>query len=100
MNIHTSRYQRLVMSFSLVGLTYALLSIMILFIALLRRKRLNHDLADRHHPISQSASRLHSTSQIVWGRQFRTSGDVVMIVSLSVLGFQICVMKILFEDLF
>ncbi|KAH9818720.1 hypothetical protein DFH28DRAFT_1123056 [Melampsora americana] len=81
--------------FDKVGLIYALLSFVLLIFIYVRRKRLNHDLSDEYvKPTSDEEQR---PRQKIWGREFRTAGDVIMILSLIVLGIQIALIAIILK---
>ncbi|KAH9818719.1 hypothetical protein DFH28DRAFT_958977 [Melampsora americana] len=73
--------------FDKIGLLYALLSLALAFISHLRRKRLDHDLSDTY--ISETVDDEYQECQKIWGREFRTAGDVVMVLSSIILAMQI-----------
>ena len=68
----------------LVGLLYVILSILLLLIAQYRRRRSDHDFSDMHRAESNMNVRdLPKAADRVWGRAFRTSGDMVVLISLT-----------------
>ncbi|GAA5844744.1 hypothetical protein JCM3766R1_005263 [Sporobolomyces carnicolor] len=72
--------------FAKIGLLYVILSILLLLIAQYRRRRSDHDFADVHRPSALSATdpgELPKASERIWGREFRTSGDMVVLIVLT-----------------
>ncbi|GAA5827565.1 hypothetical protein JCM5353_001618 [Sporobolomyces roseus] len=70
--------------FAKIGLLYVILSILLLLIAQYRRRRSDHDFADINKPESTLTSEdLPKAAERVWGRAFRTSGDMVVLISLT-----------------
>ncbi|BGP27379.1 hypothetical protein JCM10295v2_006347 [Rhodotorula toruloides] len=65
--------------FARIGLIYAIMSILLLLIAGYRRRKSDHDFADIHRPEMTTAAAVKA-SERVWGRDFRTSGDVVVLL--------------------
>ncbi|BGP51477.1 hypothetical protein JCM10450v2_007419 [Rhodotorula kratochvilovae] len=65
--------------FARIGLIYVILAVLVMLIAQLRRRRSDHDFADTHRP-SDPAQAAVQASQRIWGREFRTSGDVVVLL--------------------
>ncbi|KAH9818721.1 hypothetical protein DFH28DRAFT_1080618 [Melampsora americana] len=85
--------------FDKIGLIYALLSLSILFIIYLRRKRLNHDLSDKYlinHQTSENEDQ-EPLQPKKWGREFRTAGDIILILSSMILFIQISIILIVLE---
>ncbi|GAA5899525.1 hypothetical protein JCM6882_001140 [Rhodosporidiobolus microsporus] len=73
--------------FAKIGLVYVILSILILLIAQLRRKRSDHDFADMFRPADpEAASKSKKASERSWGREFRTSGDMVVLLGVVCAG--------------
>ena len=69
-----------------VGLLYVILSILLLLIAQYRRRRSDHDFADMYRPATLSTmdlKELPKASERVWGRSFKTSGDMVVLIVLT-----------------
>lgn len=64
-----------------VGLLYVILSILLLLIAQYRRRRSDHDFADINRPSIDEIP--PKASERVWGREFRTSGDMVVLIALT-----------------
>ncbi|EGG02115.1 uncharacterized protein MELLADRAFT_110466 [Melampsora larici-populina 98AG31] len=76
-----------------VGLIYALLSLVLLLFIHVRRRRLNCDLSDKY--VNQTLEGAQKPRQKRWGREFRTAGDVIIILSLIVLAIQIALIVII-----
>ncbi|GAA5840531.1 hypothetical protein JCM11251_007610 [Rhodosporidiobolus azoricus] len=71
--------------FAKIGLVYVILSILILLIAQTRRRRSDHDWADIYRPLDpERTSPLRKASERLWGREFRTSGDTVVLLGIVV----------------
>ncbi|GAA6018675.1 hypothetical protein JCM11491_001256 [Sporobolomyces phaffii] len=67
-----------------VGLLYVILSILLLLIAQYRRRRSDDDFADMNRPASTwDLHELPKASERIWGREFRTSGDMVILIVLT-----------------
>ncbi|GAA5978592.1 hypothetical protein JCM11641_002781 [Rhodosporidiobolus odoratus] len=79
--------------FARIALVYVILAVLLLVIATYRRRRSDHDFADSYRPTSSSvadpASQSPPTSspkpkqkasERLWGREFRTSGDTVVLL--------------------
>ncbi|EGG02117.1 uncharacterized protein MELLADRAFT_72847 [Melampsora larici-populina 98AG31] len=81
--------------FDKIGLLYALLSLSLLFIIHIRRKRLNHDLSDKYLINQTSENEDEEPLQKKWGREFRTAGDIILILSLIVLVIQFSIIYII-----
>ncbi|GAA5964479.1 hypothetical protein JCM21900_002390 [Sporobolomyces salmonicolor] len=71
--------------FAKIGLLYVILSILLLLIAQYRRRRSDHDFADINfpHPLSNSPTQPAKASERLWGRAFRTSGDMVVLIGIA-----------------
>ncbi|KAG0151157.1 hypothetical protein CROQUDRAFT_651358 [Cronartium quercuum f. sp. fusiforme G11] len=82
--------------FDKVGLTYAILALVLLVVSFLRRKRLNEDFLDKYLPTTLDPITGEQTNRI-WGRQFRTSGDIVILLSTCVLAIQISLVVLLWK---
>lgn len=82
-------------SFSLIGLAFAILALLILGLSFLRRQRLNHDFADLHFP-EQSNLDTSQARPRIWGRDYRTPGDFVLVMAAAVAAIQISLMFIFF----
>ncbi|GAA6018328.1 hypothetical protein JCM10207_000807 [Rhodosporidiobolus poonsookiae] len=75
--------------FAKIGLIYVILAILMLIVAQMRRKRSDHDFADMFRPSGPGASKQKKASERLWGREFRTSGDVVVLVGCLCTGLYI-----------
>ncbi|BGP11102.1 hypothetical protein JCM10049v2_007001 [Rhodotorula toruloides] len=65
--------------FARIGLIYAIMSMLLLVIVQYRRRRSDHDFADIHRP-EMNTPTVVKASERIWGREFRTSGDVVVLL--------------------
>ncbi|MBW0520352.1 hypothetical protein O181_060067 [Austropuccinia psidii MF-1] len=86
--------------FTKIGLAYVALSLTIILISNLRRRRLNHDLSDQHFPIQSppidqpSSPRsthvpLPKPTPSLWGRHYRTPGDTILLLTVVVAAVEI-----------
>ncbi|GAA5878385.1 hypothetical protein JCM8547_007903 [Rhodosporidiobolus lusitaniae] len=66
--------------FAKIGLIYVVLAILLLIIAQLRRKRSDHDFEDSYLP-DETTTEGKKAADRLWGREFRTSGDGVVLIS-------------------
>ncbi|GAA5896375.1 hypothetical protein JCM5296_002715 [Sporobolomyces johnsonii] len=71
--------------FAKIGLLYVILSILLLLIAQYRRRRSDHDFADINRPQlpPNSPTQPARASERLWGRAFRTSGDMVVLIGIA-----------------
>ncbi|BGP19772.1 hypothetical protein JCM10213_006434 [Rhodosporidiobolus nylandii] len=76
-------------SFARIGLIYVILAILLLIIATFRRRRSDHDFADSYRPTTAAASPSQKASERLWGREFRTSGDTVVLIGVVCAGLYI-----------
>ncbi|EFP91069.2 hypothetical protein PGT21_018330 [Puccinia graminis f. sp. tritici] len=74
---------------SQIGLEFAALSLLILSISYIRRRRLNHDFADAHFPQPTELALNEAQGPRVWGREYRTPGDFVLLMAAAVAAIQI-----------
>lgn len=84
----------------LVGLLYVILSILLLLIAQYRRRRSDHDFADIHRPLASTTmalDELPKAAERVWGREFRTSGDMVVLIVLTCTALYIAIFVLILK---
>ncbi|OAV90368.1 hypothetical protein PTTG_07102 [Puccinia triticina 1-1 BBBD Race 1] len=74
---------------SQIGLEFAALSVLILVISYIRRRRLNHDFADAHFPEPTGLDPDQARGPRIWGREYRTPGDFVLLMAAAVATIQI-----------
>jgi hypothetical protein len=72
----------------LVGLLYVILSILLLLIAQYRRRRSDEDFTDLYRRGRDENENGDDTMRVkaserIWGREFRTSGDMVILIGLT-----------------
>ncbi|GAA5838995.1 hypothetical protein JCM9279_002561 [Rhodotorula babjevae] len=67
--------------FARIGLMYVILAMLVMLIGQLRRRRSDHDFADSHRPATAAQAAARANDRI-WGREFRTSGDVVVLLGI------------------
>jgi hypothetical protein len=87
--------------FAKIGLLYTIVAMLLLIISVMRRKRSDDDFEDSNQPSSSTSNdssnrrrRVVSTTTIVegeriFGRSFRTSGDIVVILGLILVSLNI-----------
>ncbi|GAA5933830.1 hypothetical protein JCM3775_000298 [Rhodotorula graminis] len=68
--------------FARIGLMYVILAMLVMLIGQLRRRRSDHDFADSHRPATDPQAAAARANDRLWGRDFRTSGDVVVLLGL------------------
>jgi len=74
---------------SQIGLEFGILALLILSISYIRRRRLNHDFADKHFPQPVSSQPYGAAPPRIWGREYRTPGDAVLVMVAAVAAIQI-----------
>ncbi|GAA6051407.1 hypothetical protein JCM3770_000503 [Rhodotorula araucariae] len=82
--------------FARIGLIYVILAVLVMLIAQLRRRRSDHDFADTHRP-SDPAQASVQASQRIWGREFRTSGDVVVLLGVVCTALYIAIFVLIMQ---
>ncbi|PLW08461.1 hypothetical protein PCANC_24423 [Puccinia coronata f. sp. avenae] len=73
---------------SKIGLEFAVLALLILSISYIRRRRLNHDFSDAHVPVPPR-SLPNIAAPRIWGREYRTPGDFVLLLGAAMAAIQI-----------
>lgn len=85
--------------FAKIGLLYVILAVLLLLVSLHRAKRSDADFADIYKPApADTIASAIDPSPRIWGRPFRTSGQVVVLVGIVVVGLYAalfaCVLKL------
>ncbi|CCA71289.1 hypothetical protein PIIN_05228 [Serendipita indica DSM 11827] len=80
-----------------IGLLYAVLGALLYFSALARRRHSNHDFADPPTQDEVHSIGVAQGSHRVFGRPFRTAGNIVLVVSVLVASMQITLCVLLFH---
>lgn len=79
---------------------YVILAVLLLLVSFVRRRRSDHDFADIYRPIARIVSTggaKHKQNPKIWGRDFRTSGDVVIVVGLVVTGLYLALFVLIMK---
>ncbi|GAA5878189.1 hypothetical protein JCM16303_002877 [Sporobolomyces ruberrimus] len=72
--------------FAKIALIYIILSCVLLLIAQYRRRRSDEDFSDAHRPPALSTTEIDALPKAadrIWGREFRTSGDMIVLITLT-----------------
>ncbi|GAA6006052.1 uncharacterized protein JCM10292_006529 [Rhodotorula paludigena] len=82
--------------FARIGLIYAILAMLLMLIAQLRRRRSDHDFADSYRPADPSQGQLKASERL-WGRAFRTSGDVVFLLGIVCTALYVAIFVLIMQ---
>ncbi|KAG8755787.1 hypothetical protein FRC14_003668 [Serendipita sp. 396] len=82
--------------FNRIGLLFAVLGVLLYICALERRKHSNLDFSDQEAP-EEARNSTGSNGRRIFGRPFRTAGNIVLLVSLLVAGVHITLFSLLFQ---
>ncbi|GAA5942504.1 uncharacterized protein JCM15063_000018 [Sporobolomyces koalae] len=91
--------------FAKIGLLYVILSILLLLISQVRRRRSDHDFADVNRPplaepvVEDGTSERPKAAIVdrIWGREFRTSGDMVVLIALACSALYIAIFVLILK---
>ena len=84
--------------FAAIGIVYAVIGFTMVLLGAARHRRLMHDFADQHYPGPSAHARSGSDARDaprVWGRDFRTAGDSVLLMVFLVFALEVSVIVLL-----